>query len=93
MNQLNKTTPNHLHDIIFARVRATLFNQQTPTITCNSNHIAHSVIDKETGQPLEYKELIMSGEFKNVWAKSYAHELGQLTQGIRDIPGKTPCFS
>ena len=34
----------------------------------------------------------MSEKYKNVWAKSYANELGRLTQGIRDIPRTNTMF-
>ena len=64
----------------------------TPHITPDNNHIALSVIDEDTGQPLEYKDLMKSKKYKNVWAKSYANELGRLNQGIRNIPGTNTMF-
>jgi hypothetical protein len=56
------------------------------------DHIAFAVIDEETGKALEYKDLIKLDKYKDVWSKSYANELGRLTQGIRDIPGTNTMF-
>eukprot|EP00956_Cyclotella_meneghiniana_P020333 scaffold35676_cov69-Cyclotella_meneghiniana.AAC.2 len=56
------------------------------------DHIAFAVIDEETGKALEYRDLIKLDKYKDVWSKSYANELGRLTQGIRDIPGTNTMF-
>jgi hypothetical protein len=49
--------------------------------------VVNAVIDEETGDSLEYRHLIKHPTYKEVWTKSYANELGRLTEGIRDIPG------
>ncbi len=49
--------------------------------------LVNVVIDQETGDSMEYRHLIKHPKYKEVWTKSYASELGRLTNGIRDIPG------
>jgi hypothetical protein len=49
--------------------------------------VVNAVIDEETGDSLEYRHLIRHPKYKEVWTRSYANELGRLTEGIRDIPG------
>lgn len=56
------------------------------------DHIAFAVIDEESGKALEYRDLIKLDKYKDVWSKSYANELGRLTQGVRDIPGTNTMF-
>eukprot|EP00804_Cyclotella_cryptica_P006014 CCRYP_000255-RA/>CCRYP_000255-RA protein AED:0.25 eAED:0.25 QI:0/0/0/1/1/1/2/0/796 len=46
-----------------------------------------AVIDNDTGDSLEYRHLIKHPKYKEIWSRSYANELGRLTDGIRDIPG------
>jgi hypothetical protein len=43
---------------------------------------AHSVLDQETGQLLEYRTLLKHPRFKEVWSRSAADEFGRLAQGI-----------
>ena len=40
------------------------------------------VIDEETGDSLEYRHLVKHPKYKEVWTRSYANELGHLTNGI-----------
>ena len=49
--------------------------------------VVSAVIDDETGDSMEYRQLIKHPKYKEIWSKSYANELGRLTNGIRDIPG------
>ena len=44
-------------------------------------------IDETTGKSLEYRDLIKDPKLREIWAKSFANELGRLAQGIRDIIG------
>eukprot|EP00804_Cyclotella_cryptica_P013280 CCRYP_007043-RA/>CCRYP_007043-RA protein AED:0.39 eAED:0.39 QI:0/0/0/1/0/0/3/0/598 len=46
-----------------------------------------AVIDNNTGDSLEYRHLIKHPKYQEIWSRSYANELGRLTDGIRDIPG------
>jgi hypothetical protein len=43
---------------------------------------AHSVLDQETGQLLEYRQLLKHPKFKEIWTRSAADEFGRLAQGI-----------
>ena len=54
---------------------------------------AGAIIDKTTGESLEYRELIKRPETRETWFKSLANEICRLAQGIRDIKGtETICF-
>ena len=55
--------------------------------TTTRNTIVSAVIDNDTGNSLEYRQLIKHPKYKEMWTRSYANELGRLTNGIRDIPG------
>ncbi len=46
-----------------------------------------AIIDKSTGQTLEYRHLTKMTKYKAIWNTSFANELGRLAQGIRDIKG------
>jgi hypothetical protein len=41
---------------------------------------------------LEYQHLIKSDKYRKVWEHSFANKLGQLFQGIHNIPGTDTCF-
>ena len=43
---------------------------------------AHSVLDHETVQLLEYRQLVKNPKFKEIWTRSAADEFGRLAQGI-----------
>jgi hypothetical protein len=49
--------------------------------------LVSAVINEPTGDSLEYRQLIKHPKYKEIWSKSYANELGRLTNGIRDKPG------
>eukprot|EP00956_Cyclotella_meneghiniana_P023402 scaffold45578_cov41-Cyclotella_meneghiniana.AAC.1 len=44
--------------------------------------IAAAVLDHETGESLEYRQLIKHPKYKELWSSSYAKELGRLCQGF-----------
>jgi len=44
-------------------------------------------VDEETGKSLEYRHLMKMEKYRDVWATSFANELGRLAQGIRDVKG------
>ena len=50
-------------------------------------YFAGAIIDDNTGQSLEYRDLIKWPELRDTWFKSLANEPGRLAQGIRDIKG------
>eukprot|EP00804_Cyclotella_cryptica_P020090 CCRYP_014884-RA/>CCRYP_014884-RA protein AED:0.24 eAED:0.24 QI:0/0/0/0.75/0.33/0/4/0/1279 len=43
---------------------------------------AHAVLDQETGQLLEYRQLLKHPKFRDVWNRSASDEFGRLAQGI-----------
>jgi hypothetical protein len=51
----------------------------------NSN-LALPVLDQDTGQTLEHRQLRRHPKYKDVWDTSYADELGRLCQGIGQHP-------
>jgi hypothetical protein len=56
------------------------------------DRIEFAFIDDKIGKALEYCDLIKMNEHKQVWSKSYANELGRLTQGISNIPWTNTMF-
>eukprot|EP00804_Cyclotella_cryptica_P025455 CCRYP_017202-RA/>CCRYP_017202-RA protein AED:0.33 eAED:0.21 QI:0/0/0/1/1/1/3/0/788 len=78
--------------------RGTNIIQATMTTDNNNKHprpqlfLIHTVLNEESGKILEYRQLVKHPKYKEVWTKSYANELGRLTQGIRDIPGTNTMF-
>ena len=55
-------------------------------------HFAGAVIDEETGESLEYRDLMKLPKYKNIWSTSLANEFGRLAQGICDVPGTDTIF-
>ena len=49
----------------------------------NSIEKAFPVLDPETGQLLEYRQLLRHPKFKDAWNISAANEFGRLAQGIK----------
>ena len=43
---------------------------------------AHAVLDQETGELLEYRQLLKHPKFRDVWNRSASDEFGRLAQGI-----------
>ncbi len=62
---------------IAERVAARRRNQQPPDV-----EVVHAVLDQETGQLLEYRQLLKHPRFKEVWNRSSADEFGRLAQGV-----------
>lgn len=58
----------------------------------NFIHVANAVVHPETGQPMEYRELIRHPTTTADWMISSANEFGRLAQGVRDIPGTDTIF-
>ena len=44
-----------------------------------------AVLDKETGELMEYRHLVANPKYQQIWSAAYGKELGQLTQGIPNI--------
>jgi hypothetical protein len=45
-------------------------------------HLTNASIDPETGESLEYLQLIKSNKYIPIWTRSFDNELGRLAQGI-----------
>jgi hypothetical protein len=61
--------------------------------TFNFQHWAHAIIDPDTGAAMEYQHIIKSSRHKIVWTRSFANELGPLTQGVGGREkGTNTCF-
>ena len=59
--------------------------------TRSKAHKANAVLNTETGQMEEYRQL-QKGKDKIIWQRSFSNEIGRLAQGIRDIIG-TDCIT
>ena len=64
-----------------------LLNIRRAILNLPDDFHANVIIDDETGEALEFRDLIKNPKFRDTWMHSYANEIGRLTQGIRDIPG------
>jgi hypothetical protein len=58
----------------------------------SQQHHANSVIHPDTGKEMEYSALMKDPRLQPLWARGFGNECGRLFQGIRDIPGTSPCF-
>ena len=45
-------------------------------------HWAGAVLHKETGEMLEYRQLIKRPKHRKIWFRGMSHEVGRLAQGI-----------
>lgn len=77
----------------FALLADTVDDDELPTnaIACSVHAlptiaIACPVLDHETGQSLEHRQLRRHPKYKAVWDKSYANEIGRLCQGVGKHP-------
>ena len=74
----------------YALAAAILLHQIVTNETAYSMQPAHSalqyyanaIIDEETGESLEYRDLIKNPKYKDIWLRSAADELGNLAQGV-----------
>ena len=48
-------------------------------------YFAGAIIDEETGQALEYRDLINYLKHRDTWQTFVANEIGYLSQGIREL--------
>ena len=44
--------------------------------------IAGAVLDASTGELLEYRNLRINPQYRQVWGKSFGNEIGRLAQGM-----------
>ncbi|KAL7483042.1 hypothetical protein ACHAW6_008693 [Cyclotella cf. meneghiniana] len=76
-------------DSIASRVKARRTAPVIPTegsiaerVAQRRREAANSVLDQETGQLLEYRQLLRHPKHKEIWTRSAADEFGRLAQGI-----------
>ena len=90
---LNPPQPMDTNDSIASRVKARLRGQATPEpepssiaerVAQRRRELANPVLDEETGQMLQYRQLIRHPRFKEAWNISAANEFGRLAQGCGD---------
>jgi hypothetical protein len=55
-------------------------------------HFIGAFINNNTGDVLGYHHLMKIDKHKKVWANGFTNEIGQLFQGIRNVPGTDTCF-
>ncbi len=55
-------------------------------------HFISAIINNNIGNVLKYCHLIKLDKHKKVWAHSFANEIGQLFQGIRNVTSTDTCF-
>ena len=45
----------------------------------------NAVLNKEIGEIVEYRQMMKSPKYRNLYKNSYSKELGRLAQGIPDV--------
>ena len=49
------------------------------------DHLAMPVLDPDTGNTIEYRQLRRHSKYKKLWEKSYCNKLGHICQGIGKV--------
>jgi hypothetical protein len=49
-------------------------------------------MDEETGEMLEYRQLIKRPKYRDVWSKAFGKEIGRLAQGQKGVVEGTNCI-
>ena len=52
---------------------------------CFPLEMLNAVLNEETGETMEYQQLMKSPKYRNLYNNSYSKELGRLAQGIPDV--------
>ncbi len=65
---------------------------RTYVLGADSSCFIGAIIDKETGNTLEYCQLIKIPKYWDIWTRSFANKLGRLFQGICEHKGTKTCF-
>jgi hypothetical protein len=53
---------------------------------------ANAVMDEETGDMLEYRQLLKRPKYRDIWSKAFGKEIGRLAQGQKGIVEGTDCI-
>jgi hypothetical protein len=64
----------------------------TYVLSKDSSCFIGAIIDKDTGNTLEYCQLIKIPQYQDIRTHSFANELGRLFQGICKHKGTDTCF-
>ena len=46
-------------------------------------HMLNAVLNEDTGELMEYRHLIGSPKYREIWGQAYGNELGRLAQGMK----------
>ena len=57
------------------------------------HHMLNAVLDKYTGELMEYRHLIGNPKYIDIWSHGYGNELGRLAQGLKVRVEGTNTFS
>ena len=49
------------------------------------NELINAVLDKDTGELMEYRRLMKNPRYRTLYRDSYAKELGRLAQGMHGL--------
>jgi hypothetical protein len=73
----------------FANLLASPVSINLPAITDHlPKHFAYAVVDPDTGESMEYRQLSQNTKTQTKWKTSFANELGRLAQGVGNrFPG------
>ena len=55
-------------------------------------HFEGAVIDEDTGEALEYRDLTEKEKYRDIWSTSLANQLGRLAQNINGVKGTNTIF-
>jgi hypothetical protein len=74
-----------VHDAQACAILVMLANitQATRSNSAINAFIAAAVLDHDTGESPEYRQLIKHLKYTQLWSSSYAKELGRLCQGFK----------
>ena len=97
INNLMATDPTTMPDLTINPEKTTsMYGAANHHLQMNElafqEYFAGAITCKETGQPLEYRDLIKRPEVKEIWEKALSNELGRLAQGVREIKGTDTIF-
>jgi hypothetical protein len=65
---------------------------RTYVLGTDSSCFIGAIINKDAGNTLKYCQLIKILKYQDIWIHSFANELGQLFQGIREHKDTNTCF-
>ena len=64
-------------------INGTTLQAQTLASRKYPRHMLNAVLNEETGELMEYRNLIGDPKYREIWGKSYGNKLGRLVQGMK----------